>query len=460
MLKPTNHTGLDQDRNLLRRAAKKFGRGVLGKHLVAGAAMGLLSAAPAMGLTLQSLTQVLDQQQNSPETVIVSKTSYDTLGRVESAFDNEGKETRYEYDALGRRTKVIENYENGAPLDSAADVDRVTTYKYNAAGQVIEQAAVLQTTSQVTHYIYAEELSDPLIVSPVARMDLLVATLLPDAIEDGESRAGAIAKIDNETAGGDFVSQVYTATGQVATRSDQRGYELTYTYDLAGRMTRQEVTTGSPAGDTETAYAYTDRGQVETVTTNDGTTDTSAVKYIYDGFGRPLKEFQAHDGTVVETGGSASPAVEFTYDTASTTGYRLAGMVHPNGTKLGYGYGAPGSVDDVLSRPSEILGYTGTSTTIELASYSYTGSGRLASKSLGQGLTSNGEALALDFTGAHPDTSSTEVYGGYDRFGRIARMHWQMKGGVQDLRHPPRLRRGGQQALRRPQGIYRAQSGV
>gem|GEM_PF-2528013 len=370
----------------------------------------------------------LPTEPSGDVTVIVNKRVYGSNGKLKSVFDNEGKETRYEYDAMGRRTKMIENYVNGVPLNSVPDVDRITTYKYNAAGQVIEQAADLEGTAddQVTHYVYSGELNDPLKVGPVAQNDLLVATIYPDGIENGETRLGVISDIDGGTPGGDYKSFTYTATGQTAMQKDQRGTEITYDYDNAGRMTQQEITAGSAPGTQKVTYTHNNRGLVETVTTNDGTNDTSAVKYTYDGFGRPLKEFQAHDGTVVETGSSASPSIELAYDIASTTGYRLAGMVYPNGTEIDYGYGTSGGINDALSRPSEILGHTGPSTTIELAQYSYTGAGRIASKTLGSGLTTNNEALTLSFDQDHPDTSSTEAYGGYDRFGRIARMHWEM----------------------------------
>ena len=90
--------------------------------------LALAGAAPACGFTRPALPP----EPSGDETVIVNKTVYRANGKVKSVFDNEDKETRYEYDAMDRRTKVIENYVDGIPLNNEPDVDRITTYKYNA----------------------------------------------------------------------------------------------------------------------------------------------------------------------------------------------------------------------------------------------------------------------------------------------------------------------------------------
>lgn len=60
--------------------------------------------------------------------------------------------------------------------------------------------------------------------------------------------------------GTNTVSMTYNADGSLATRTDQRGVVLTYTYDNAGHRLSQKVTSGSVDGDKKVEYKYTDLG--------------------------------------------------------------------------------------------------------------------------------------------------------------------------------------------------------
>ncbi len=83
---------------------------------------------------------------NNAEGHLVTTYTYNTAGRQESVIEVRGVlnvdisqvETRRVFDALGRVTEVIENYDvssnGGDPLDSAPDKNRTTTYLYNASG--------------------------------------------------------------------------------------------------------------------------------------------------------------------------------------------------------------------------------------------------------------------------------------------------------------------------------------
>jgi len=52
----------------------------------------------------------------SSDLYIVTKYDYSAdMGRLTGTFDNNDRETRREYDALGRTTAVIENYSDGLP---------------------------------------------------------------------------------------------------------------------------------------------------------------------------------------------------------------------------------------------------------------------------------------------------------------------------------------------------------
>ncbi len=70
---------------------------------------------------------------DSSNLYIVTKYDYSAnTGWLTGMLDNKGRETRREYDALGRVTAVIENYDDG---NSTADKDHTTQYAYDAKGR-------------------------------------------------------------------------------------------------------------------------------------------------------------------------------------------------------------------------------------------------------------------------------------------------------------------------------------
>lgn len=62
------------------------------------------------------------------DTALRSTNAYGTDGRLESVTDPLNLVRKYEYDALGRRTKEIQNYVDGVPSGAADDVTVITNY--------------------------------------------------------------------------------------------------------------------------------------------------------------------------------------------------------------------------------------------------------------------------------------------------------------------------------------------
>ena len=93
-------------------------------------------------------------EPNSSDDVIVTKFVYDSAGRVKDTIDNKGIVSRREYDAMGRVTKLTENYIDGTPGD---DNDRITLYTYNADGQIVTQSDVHVAPSSDLHPGRGEE---------------------------------------------------------------------------------------------------------------------------------------------------------------------------------------------------------------------------------------------------------------------------------------------------------------
>ncbi|MCG8509204.1 MAG: hypothetical protein MI741_08240, partial [Rhodospirillales bacterium] len=199
---------------------------------------------------------------NSSDDYLVSKTVYDDVGRVQYIEDNEsgtanqGTRTRFFYDDMGRRLFTVENWDGTLDLSSGvtlasrnSDINRVTGYVYNAAGQITEQTAYdpnadgTQTDNQTTRYVFSKELSDK--GSPVKSNGYLRAIIYPDS--DDIVSSEVLANGTDTTY--DRVERTYYANGQLYKRKDQRGVELLNTYDDQGRMTSQTVDSGTVVGD-------------------------------------------------------------------------------------------------------------------------------------------------------------------------------------------------------------------
>lgn len=374
----------------------------------------------------------------SSSSVLVTQYSYDVAGRMDLVTASDGKQTKRTFDAMNRVLSTIDNYVDGTA--GPDDEDRVAEFTYRPDSAIATRRHKNPGyPDQVTTYVYGviagsggDEDSD------LTANHLLRGIIYPDSDDPADlSGNGADGVFDREVF-------AYNRLGELKSETDRREVVRATDRDGLGRVVLERVSSLGRTGESvdstvrSIATAYTDRGEVEKVASwaseipNYLNSPLNEIQYVYDDFGQRVEEYQEHDGIVaVGTGGSSSPAIRFAYDAAK--GQRLDKMTYPNGTDLVYAY--DGSANDSLSRANQIWGNSVNPNTDGklLANYEYLGSGRLAKKSIGSGLTSNGEALILNFAENHPDsTSVTETYGGYDRFGRIARMHWRMEGGIED----------------------------
>ncbi len=358
------------------------------------------------------------------DTVVVTQTFYDESGRVKYVEDNAGVKTRYFFDALGRQTYVVEGW-NGvepptldldAPGDRTADVNRITKYTYNVAGQVDTITAIDPdangnvSDNQTTTYTYG---GDDGTVSPVYRKGLLLKTEYPDS-----------------TGAGDDVAMTYHANGAVATRTDQRGVTLTYHYNDDGRRKAQVASNF----DTETdqsvvsmTYEYDKLQRLEKVSSHSSaqsaptTVDVlNTVEYAYNGFGQLASETQDHDGA----GTRYDPqTVSYTY-AGTANGNRLSSTTYPNGQVINVLYEGH---DGAISRPTGLEDATIAAVSGQegvIARYSYLGDGTILSKDLPEANVKlsawnwNSGASAWDEDPFDADD------GRIDRFGRIVSQQW------------------------------------
>jgi RHS repeat-associated protein len=120
------------------------------------------------------------------------------------------------------------------------------------------------------------------------------------------------------------------------------------------------------------------------------------------------REWQSPSGLVT----NATPGVQYVYDDGSqgsgVAAYlRLTDVIYPNGRDLEYGYGTPGSTDDVLDQVAMIAGSDGT-----YAAYTYLGVDTIVTEDYEQ------PEVKLDYTNGSGQIT------GLDRFGRVVDQVW------------------------------------
>ena len=136
-----------------------------------------------------------------------------------------GIETRYEYDDLGRQTKVIRNYVDGTP--GGTDEDQTVAYSYTDGLRVSITADLPSgETDQVTNYTYGTTTGASAGDSKIATGHLFQEVEYPDS-----------------TSSTDIVTYAYNAQSQRIYTKDQAGNVIEEDFDYSGRQTQRRVTT-------------------------------------------------------------------------------------------------------------------------------------------------------------------------------------------------------------------------
>lgn len=368
----------------------------------------------------------------SSDTVLVSTFGYNGQGRLRLVTDPKGIKTKSFYDDLGRQKYVVENAQDNGdetvdvgefdPSDESdtgdandKTIDRVTKYVYNGLSQLSEQTAMdpnadgTLSDNQTTAYAYADSY----------HADLLTSTTYPDS-------AG----------GSDKVTIAYNLDRTPATRTDQRGAVITFTYDATlHRPTLQGLTTAGTGTDTtiqSIKREYDTMGRLEKIssyasTDGSGTASNQVVNEFND-LQALARQYQEPDGAK----DANTLYTQYDYDTTAvssvyTKGFRLKSVTYPNARGVHYLYtdaGDSSGISDALSRVSAI----GTSTTRGasdvnvIASYEYNGTSLIVRKDYPS------PDVRLDLYGG-----TTGTYAGLDRFGRVKGQLWHDYGASADL---------------------------
>jgi RHS repeat-associated protein len=395
--------------------------------------------------------------QGSPPTpsatILVTQSSYNERGMVDTTVMPDATVHKVYVDDLNRQIAVVVNYmdvdaddiswssgegrwqvDDG--LDPAhPDKDRVTSFVYDASGNMIKRVAHLPDTTagaegsaQVTTYIYGVTTSatSPQLDSLLVSEDMLAQVIYPegDTSTTVQDRSAYFA---------------YNRLGQVIEQKDQLGTVHAYEYDALGRRTKDEVTTfgtNVDQGIESIESAFTTDGRLATVTSRDGSQGiVNQVEYTYGVVGDVdlghLTSFkQEHDGAV----DGNSHTLSFAYDTQAfaTTGItnysRLDTVTYDNGTIIRHVYDPDGTGNDELdTRISRLrqLVVNPASDNITAAAYHYVGAGMPAVVDYDYIDTQLDYTANLDGTrgyGANGTTSG--VYPNIDRFGRVLSQRW------------------------------------
>ncbi len=271
---------------------------------------------------------------------------------------------------------------------SATDTTYLTSYAYNAAGELTGSTTPATSdfpSGRTTSYAYS--------------------TSSTAAFGGGTAPAGLL--VSQTTPGGAVTSYSYFSDGDLAQVTQPDGASTRYTYDGLGRaLTATTYSNTYPSG-LATSYTYNSENQPLTVTypgvANQvtGVTHTLQDTYTYDADGNLLTQTQSD-----LTGADASRTTTYTYNdfgelasatdpAGDTTGYsyndsgQVSAMVDGDGNEYDYTYNEYGKVTQVtLTTNSTSLPSPG-STSLVLDSYAYDPAGLEASATDAMGRTTS-----------------------------------------------------------------------
>ena len=307
---------------------------------------------------------------SSSDSVHVTSYTYDKLGRTTQATDAAGMQTTYAYDMLSRKTEEIQDAAQGG-------LGVKVTWVYD---QWDGTNSVYYETIQAWKNGQSHE--DTVYTYGAAKHPYAVTkTTYPDS---------------------GYVTVTYSDNGTVASGSDQRSWQVQYTYDDVWRVTQESVSGNGLIGTSTVTYAHDALGRLTSATDNNDpndANDNSTASWTY------TRESNG-DLTVAETqayGQSTSRTVTATYDLAG----RLKSLAYPSGLTLTYSYDDTGRVTAVNDGTNDRVADTYKGWLLQKRTYA------------------NGAYLT------HLDDNDANLSGyGYDTFGRIKNHRWKSSGGT------------------------------
>lgn len=316
-----------------------------------------------------------------------------------SVTDSNGHTTSYEYDLLGRRTRVVD------PLGHA------TSFTYDAVGNLFSKT---DANGRVTVFAYdplrrITAQTDPL--SGVASFGYTPAGWLDNVVDPGgivtsyaSDNTGRVTQVASPDVG--TTSHAYNPDGTLALKTDANGTAVTYSYDNAARLTGISF----PVPSENISFSYDSpsvsygKGRLTEMSDPSGT-----ATYRYSASGRLAQEERIILGRTYTT--------SYAYDNVGN----VTSITYPSGRVVSYTY-------DALNRAVSASWQKGSTTQPLASGIAYDNVGNLAAMTLGNGLLSS---LTWDpanrvATAAVP--GKVNLTFGYDNVGNVA--------GITDLIRP------------------------
>jgi RHS repeat-associated protein len=311
--------------------------------------------SPAYQNAYLTLTSSMVGSQN-----VTTSSTYDfATGLLLSRTNPDGQTTTYQYDILGRTTRIFYPAVGGISASKTYAYDDannvLTTYDEN--GNEVKQFfdGLGRTTSvqafngtsvySTTSYTYSWN-------------DQVATTTTPSGSTYTYSydQDGRQVKVTNPD--GTTVTTSYDDVNNIKTVTDGNGHPTSYGYDWGGRLlwVRQYH---SPAAYYQASYAYDLSGNLVTQTDPNG----AVTSYQYDDLGRLMKttfpdgtsELRSYDavGNLASRTTPAGAVIDYSYDSLN----RLTTVTYPDASTLAYTYDRAGNVLSTVT-PSTSTYYT------------------------------------------------------------------------------------------------------
>lgn len=383
---------------------------------------------------------------------LMTVTSYDGKGRVETVTDPENRATRFVYDMADRRIAVIENHDDstgwsidwnstaevwvvGGLAGSTPDVNRTTTYVYDGVGATTRLIAYNAPElsgappANVTEYVHEARISGTP-ASAINTNDVVSHVSYPH--DSGLGTSGNPPKAY-------YAAYAYNEQGEVAYMEEGAGTgpgsgsidlssSHTYSRDGMGRVRVDKADDFHADIDDRVdaiTYRYDDFGRLDLVRSHDGYVGTSSVGTIVNAVAMteftPLWQVRHLDqnpvGDVASPPSSPTERVTYAYDDepASAGNHsRPESLTYPDSTVVNVAYGASSSASDwKISRATKLS--IGSAALVE---YSRVGLDTFVIVDYDE------PNVQLDRFRAEGGGRTAGHYPGLDRFGRVRRQLW------------------------------------
>ena len=283
--------------------------------------------------------QTRQQSENSGRQVVSSK-SFNFLGKVENEWlpyldaqsdsytapDRDGSKVRYEYDVMGRVTRMV--YPGGACVTAAHSDWAITTVDangnrmrktYDAYGRLVKIEEFNGSDVYATAYSY--DAMGNLIRIVDAKGNVTTMTY------DSLGRRTSLSDPDM----GEWLYW-YDANGNMIAERDAKGEVVHYVYDPLNRLVKKDYPSG-----VDVEYEYDNPSVPYSAGRRTRVVDASGVtSSYYDELGREIKTVKQIDGT--------DYVVERIFDSAG----RVICLRYPDGENLFYAYNSAGLIEAVV----------------------------------------------------------------------------------------------------------------